>query len=174
MFIKAAKMRVKVLVSLQAALYGLRGRGRWGQQRLPSVLTLPALALRGCKAAPRQATGFSLHCRRLEASVAFEAPMLLSNVVCTTRTWSTTTTAKPWLQYFANRASASSTSSSRRRRAVAWKGSSLVLPPLLQRPIFRKAIIHIMTPTKLPMRRLANSRLPFQDLQQIRQFVISW
>ena len=135
-------------------------------------LSLLSLLGGGCKAAPRQATCFSLHCRRLEASVAFEAPMLLSNVVCTTRTWSTTTTAKPWLQYFANRASASSTSSSR-RRAVAWKGSSLVLPPLLQRPIFRKAIIHIMTPTKLPMRRLANSRL-FQDLQQIRQFVISW
>ena len=136
-------------------------------------LSLLSLLGGGCKAAPRQATCFSLHCRRLEASVAFEAPMLLSNVVCTTRTWSTTTTAKPWLQYFANRASASSTSSSRRRRAVAWKGSSLVLPPLLQRPIFRKAIIHIMTPTKLPMRRLAHSRL-FQDLQQIRQFVISW
>ena len=136
-------------------------------------LSLLSLLGGGCKAAPRQATCFSLHCRRLEASVAFEAPMLLSNVVCTTRTWSTTTTAKPWLQYFANRASASSTSSSR-RRAVAWKGSSLVLPPLLQRPIFRKAIIHIMTPSKLPMRRLANSRLPFQDLQQIRQFVISW
>ena len=136
-------------------------------------LSLLSLLGGGCKAAPRQATCFSLHCRRLEASVAFEAPMLLSNVVCTTRTWSTTTTAKPWLQYFANRASASSTSSSR-RRAVAWKGSSLVLPPLLQRPIFRKAIIHIMTPTKLPMRRLAHSRLPFQDLQQIRQFVISW
>ena len=135
-------------------------------------LSLLSLLGGGCKAAPRQATCFSLHCRRLEASVAFEAPMLLSNVVCTTRTWSTTTTAKPWLQYFANRASASSTSSSR-RRAVAWKGSSLVLPPLLQRPIFRKAIIHIMTPSKLPMRRLANSRL-FQDLQQIRQFVISW
>ena len=79
----------------QAALYGLRRTRRTTAMRLGYSLSLRLCRLRPlgsleAAAAPWLcSTSFSLHCRRLEASVV-EAPMLLSNVVCTTRTWSTT------------------------------------------------------------------------------------
>ena len=90
MFIKRPKWEWKFSVASSTIWTTKDEEDDSDEARLLTLPSLPPSPSRLSQAAPWLcSTSFSLHCRRLEASVV-EAPMLLSNVVCTTRTWSTT------------------------------------------------------------------------------------